>query len=406
MVVSTVLLIIGLILLPLVSNVLEQGQQNYIPGPLQFCVFLYAIAAHARVTFSKKVSWLVEVLVLLIALLCLIIGDHSSTHVIAGPDALLPSVGAYKVTDSSPSQFLYKQDQWSLQIPLLGIKVGSVNGFFQFGIWFLGLLCLHIFTGIGVHERAARQRSDALVKELTEAQEQLRTYALRAEEVATTRERARLAREVHDTLAQGLAAIKMHLETGTTVFYEQPELAYNHMELARKLAGEHLHETRVSILNLRTDALEGHTLPSALAKAALAWQPERSAAFCVSGIAEEAPFWLTLPPAVELACYRIVQEALSNAAKHGQAQHAEVELSLENNELCLTITDDGCGFDPATLYPGAQRGGFGIIGMHERLKLLNGRLEILSTPAAGTQVVAMLPINRPALEAQHEEAKH
>jgi signal transduction histidine kinase len=400
--VSIAMLFISLILLPTLSNTLGENNQHYIPSQLQFCVFTYAVAAHARVTFSKKASWLVEAIVLLFALLCLTLGStHSFGHITIHADGLPPQDMQYQTADSSSGQIIYDQDQWSLQIPLLGVKVGGVNWFFQFGIWFLGLLCLHVFTGIGVHERTARQKSDALVKELTAAQEQLRAYALHAEDVATMRERSRVAREVHDTLAQGLAAIKMHLETGTTLFYEQPELAYKHMERARELAGEHLHEARTSILNLRTDALKGHTLPSALTKTAQAWQSDRSATFCVSGIAEDSPFWLTLSPAIELACYRIVQEALSNAAKHGHARHAEVELSLENDELCLTITDDGCGFAPATINPHAQSGGFGIIGMHERLKLLNGRLEILSAPGAGTQVVAMLPVTQHSLEAQH-----
>ncbi len=218
------------------------------------------------------------------------------------------------------------------------------------------------------------------------------------------RERERVAREVHDTLAQGLTAIKMHLEASTMVFRLQPELAQKHIERASELAGEHLSETRNSILNLRADALDGRTLPLALAKLAPAWRSDSGliastsassgtgAAFSVSGIAENDPFWLSIPPAVELACYRIAQEALSNAAKHGRAQRVEIELSLERQELCLTVTDDGCGFDPFAISRDTERVGFGIIGMHERLKLLNGRLEIVSAPGAGTQVVAMIPL--------------
>nr|WP_242527535.1 ATP-binding protein [Ktedonosporobacter rubrisoli] len=70
----------------------------------------------------------------------------------------------------------------------------------------------------------------------------------------------------------------------------------------------------------------------------------------------------------------------------------DVELSLERNELCLTITDDGQGFDPLALRSHKKGGGFGLIGMQERLKMLQGRLETISTPGVGTQIVAMIPL--------------
>jgi two-component system, NarL family, sensor kinase len=226
---------------------------------------------------------------------------------------------------------------------------------------------------------------------------------LRVEELATMRERTRVAREVHDTLAQGLAAIKMHLETSSKVFPETPAMAQKHLERARELAGEYLQETRNSILNLRTGVLRGRTLPVALSELVAGWRPAtgtHGATFCVSGSEKEgAVFWQTLSPAIELSCYRIVQEALSNATRHGLAQHIDVELSMEKEELCLTITDDGVGFDPVALVP-RQTGGFGIIGMHERLKQLGGRLEIISASATGTQVVAMIPL---VSSAHHDE---
>ncbi|HLZ63340.1 MAG TPA: sensor histidine kinase [Ktedonosporobacter sp.] len=333
-------------------------------------ILSYALIAHARVTFDKKTGWLVEGMTLA---------------------AVLTGIAIESVSEAN---------QLLLHMPILNIDIGITIQAFQSLLWLLGLLCLHIFTGIGVHERTARQQSERLVKELTAAQEQLRAYTLHAEEFATMRERSRVAREVHDTLAQGLAAIKMHLETGARVFHEQPALAYQHLERASTLAGEHLNETRNSILNLRTDALAGRTLPNALTLLVAAWSQDSShhqaeATFCVSGIAKDAPFWETIPPSVGLACYRIVQETLSNASKHGQAEHIDVELSIEQNELCLTITDDGVGFDLATISLGnKERGGFGIIGMHERLKLLGGRLDIISTLGSGTQVVTMIPLRR------------
>jgi signal transduction histidine kinase len=377
-------------------------------GQFSWCIMAYALVAHARVTSGKKIGWLVEAMALAVALVCI---TAASPH---GGYTFSAQYGASYSVHTASSQLPSNQlpplqqpdrtvisgsDQLLLHIPMLGIQIGGTLQVFQFSIWLLGLLCLHVYTAIGVHERAARERSDKLVRELTLAQEQLRAYALRAEELATMRERERVAREVHDTLAQGLAAIKMHLETGAKVFYEQPDLAQRCLERARALAGEHLDETRNTILNLRSDALDGRTLPEALATLASTWQAGHTRSgesgevrVCISGIAKDAPFWLTVPPAIELACYRIAQEAFSNASRHGQAHHIDVELSIERDELCLTITDDGSGFDPATIPLCTREGGFGILGMHERLKLLGGRLEIISAPGTGTHVVAMIPL--------------
>lgn len=360
-------------------------------SPFQYCLIFYAFTAYARVTLSKKQSWLIEGIVLVVVF-CVLATIHPQKQIASPlPDPMdaLPG-GVQKVGYSFDDA-----NQLVLRIPLLGVQIGWTLQWFEAIVWTIGLLCLHIFTGIGVHERAARQRSELLIKELTQAQEQLRAFALRAEELATMRERTRVAREVHDTLAQGLAAIKMHLETSSKVFPETPAMAQKHLERARELAGEYLQETRNSILNLRTGVLRGRTLPVALSELVAGWRPgagTHGATFCVSGSEkEDAIFWQTLSPAIELSCYRIVQEALSNAARHGQAQHIDVELSIEKDELCLTITDDGVGFDPAALVP-RQTGGFGIIGMHERLKQLGGSLDIISAPATGTQVVAMIPL--------------
>lgn len=313
-------------------------------------IAMYGVATHARVSFGRIGGWLVGVVLVLAFLL----------------DVLLMA--------------------W------LAIGVWPATTLLQFAIWLGGLLFVYAFTELGTQERSARQRGEKLVAELTLVQEQLRAYAVHAEELATMRERTRVAREIHDTLAQGLTAIVMHLETGCAVFNERPNLARQHMERARNLASEHLNGARNSILKLRTDALDDQSLPLALARLTAAWRPwegavDGKATFRANDIPEDTQF----APGVELACYRIVQEALSNAARHGQARHADVELSMEADGLCLTVTDDGIGFDPATIYPSNGAGGFGIIGMRERARLLNGRLEVISAPGAGTQIFAIIP---------------
>src|SRR5712692_9437700 len=314
-------------------------------------IAMYGVATHARVAFGRIGGWLVGGILVLAFLL----------------DVALMG--------------------W------LGIGLKPPTTMLQFSIWLGDLLFVYAFTELGTQERSARLRGEKLVAELTLVQEQLRAYAVRAEELATMRERTRVAREIHDTLAQGLAAIVMHLETGGALFNEHPGLARQHMERARNLASEHLNGARNSILKLRTDALDDQSLPLALARLTAVWHPwegavDGEATFRANDIPENTRF----APGIELACYRIVQEALRNAARHGQARHADVELSIEADGLCLTVTDDGIGFDPASIYPSNGTGGFGIIGMRERVRLLNGRLEVISAPGAGTQIFAIIPL--------------
>jgi len=214
------LVAIALVVLLVKGLLLVKGGRA-VGNPIPFSIVAYAVVAHAHVTFEKRGWWLVEIVVAVsILLLILVIG--------------VPA-----------------QDRLLLQAPQLGIQQQEVTALFQFGGWLLGLICLHIFLNIGLHERSERMRSETLVKQLTTAQQELRTYALRVEALATMRERARVAREVHDTLAQGLAAMKMHLETGIALLHENPDLTQKHMERARDLAGQHLGEARSAILALR-----------------------------------------------------------------------------------------------------------------------------------------------------------
>jgi signal transduction histidine kinase len=348
-------------------------------------IAVYGIVAHARVAFKKRAALLVEAAVAAGVLLGMILSGGA----ILGTLGLLP---------------LHYQPRTLLDIAAKdGLSPDKAGVALEFAVWLVGLVFVHAFTGLGMQERAARLRSDTLVSELTEAQAQLRAYALRAEELATMRERERVAREIHDTLAQGLAAIQMHLETGTRVFHEQPDLSYRHMQRASSLAREYLRETRTSILQLRADALDGQPLPAALSALAASWQPceteadhtrvvDVGAVFHLDGIGADDALWRSLALSLELACYRVAQEALTNARKHGHARRVAIELSIESGELCLTVTDDGSGFDPGRAPDCTTSGGFGLTGMRERVKLLNGRLEVISAPGAGTQIAAMLPL--------------
>ncbi|HVS01004.1 MAG TPA: GAF domain-containing sensor histidine kinase [Thermoanaerobaculia bacterium] len=205
------------------------------------------------------------------------------------------------------------------------------------------------------------------------AVERARLHARRLES-AQTEERNRLAREIHDTLAQDLSAIAFQLEAAEALLAQQadPERVQKSISAALGLARKGLEEARRSVLNLRAAPLEGRTLPEALAALAT----EAGAAF------ESVPGAVALPPAVEVGLYRIAQEALQNALRHAAADQIVIRLETAKDRVRLTVQDDGRGF------PGEEvsAGRFGLVGMRERARLLGGSFQVESSPGAGTRV--------------------
>jgi two-component system, NarL family, sensor kinase len=198
----------------------------------------------------------------------------------------------------------------------------------------------------------------------------------------TIEERNRMAREIHDTLAQSLAALTMHLEVADALVdvARDPRLR-DAVNRALGLARTTLDDARRSVLELREPPLEGRSLREALQLLA---DQQGEVPMTFEGFAELP----SLPPAVELGLYRIAQQALINIAQHARAQHAIVKISWTEQHVRLEIEDDGSGFDPA-LVP-ADR--FGIVGMSERARLLGGRLSLESESGAGTTITVDVPI--------------
>lgn len=223
------------------------------------------------------------------------------------------------------------------------------------------------------------------------AEEQTRAAA----RLATIEERNRLAREIHDTLAQGLAAITLQLETADALSEPRPERAHEAIRRALTLARANLEEARRSVIDLRAAPLQNRTLPEALRE--LTRETEREG-ITVTYQHGPADFPL-LPPRLETGIYRIAQEALTNVQKHARASHVRLTLMLEEDELCLYVYDNGCGFQvDETLGTqarfGAQAGHFGLTGINERVKLLGGTLCIDSTPGSGTCLVICVPLEK------------
>lgn len=208
----------------------------------------------------------------------------------------------------------------------------------------------------------------------------------RIAEIGAIEERNRLAREIHDTLAQGLTAIALNLETADAIMDSggSPERAHQAVMQALYLARTNLEEARRSVMDLRAAPLEGRPLDEALKALIDEWASRRkiSVNFNVVGGGR------MLPVRIEIGLYRILQEALTNIGRHAQAHHVNVQLVVMPEQIQLYIGDDGRGFDPDQV-PSDH---FGLIGMNERVKLLSGKLQISSSPGAGTELDISVPL--------------
>jgi two-component system NarL family sensor kinase len=211
-----------------------------------------------------------------------------------------------------------------------------------------------------------------------------------AARIATIEERNRLAREIHDTLAQGLAAIALQLETADALVLQRPERAQMAIRRALDLARSNLEEARRSVMDLRAAPLQGHTLPEALALLVKRTRAETGTRLGYHYESARATF-PTLSPHVEAGLYRIAQEALTNAIKHACAQQITLTLTVQAGGVLLEVQDDGCGFDPEHAPDYLREGHFGLAGMSERARLLGAQITIESLPGEGTSISVCVP---------------
>ncbi len=217
------------------------------------------------------------------------------------------------------------------------------------------------------------------------AVERTRLFA-RSAEVGALRERNRLAREIHDTLAQRLTAIILQLETSQALLEAGATSAQvaETVDQALTLARIGLEEARRSVADLRAAPLEGRTLVEALEQ--LVQETTASAGLPVAWRVEGSV--RPLPVRVEVALYRIAEEALRNVVEHARASQAQLRLTFLPRAVHLAVTDDGMGFDPLEIPSDA----FGIRGMRERAQLLGGSLSVQSQPGQGTRLRVTLPV--------------
>jgi signal transduction histidine kinase len=250
-------------------------------------------------------------------------------------------------------------------------------------ILILARTILYLAVGYMICRMMAAQRQQR--QALAQANAQLSHYAATLEQLSVSRERNRLARELHDTLAHTLSGVTVQLEAVNALWNTDAKAAHAILTQSLETTRTGLTETRRALQALRTSPVEDLGLALALRNLAESLTTR-------TGLALD----LRLPddlddlgPAVEQCVYRVAQEALANVDRHASARRLSVQLDRQDQQLILTIADDGRGFAPNAALPEDQ---FGLKGMQERAEIAGGKLEVESCPGGGTTVRLNVPV--------------
>ena len=250
--------------------------------------------------------------------------------------------------------------------------------------WFLILMILlgllFILTIMGtfissiIRQSTERQR---LINDLTRSRANLMKIE---REAGRLTERQRLARDIHDTLAQHFTSIVMHLSAAK---YSNPEAVQSDVQQAEDAAREGLHEIRRIVWDMQPEQIEKASLVEAVEALAARWSAETSVLVKVR--VTGAP--RSLPSSAETALLRISQEAMHNITKHARAKNVNITFSFMEDLFAMDIADDGLGFDPSK-----NSNGFGLKTMRDRIEELSGTFTIESEQGRGTAIAVSLPI--------------
>jgi signal transduction histidine kinase len=236
-------------------------------------------------------------------------------------------------------------------------------------------------------QAAARRHVEGLYAELRAAHEELAALHQRAREAAVAEERNRLAREIHDTLAHYLTVVNVQLEAAEKLASNQPARSLESVGRARRLTLQCLQEVRRSVGALRAASIEDLALPRALAQ--LTREFAESTGIDVSLDLGDT-VTVRLSPETSQALYRTVQEGLTNVQRHAHASRAQVTLTAPNGAVTLRVEDNGVG--PSSQNEDADGGGFGLIGLRERVALLGGHLDFGPGRDGGSCLAITLPV--------------
>ena len=244
-----------------------------------------------------------------------------------------------------------------------------------------GLVFVMVFTQMAVNEEQARGRAQQMANNLEEANQRLRQYAMQVEELATAKERNRLAREIHDGLGHYLTIVHVQLQAAQAVLEKDPQRARELLGTAQTLTSEALLDVRQSVAALRSSPDEQLPLPGAIEKMLQSCQSAGIQAQ-LSVLGEPR----LLAPQVHLSMYRAVQEGLNNICKHSHATKAWVTLDYHQpGWVRLVVQDNGMGAELG------KEEGFGLLGMRERVQMLNGKFEAKSIVGQGFTLEMVVP---------------
>jgi NarL family two-component system sensor histidine kinase YdfH len=255
------------------------------------------------------------------------------------------------------------------------------------GIGIMALLTM-VYVVLFLREMKARRQAQGLLRDLESAHRQLEAYASQVRELTLAHERQRMARDLHDTLAQGLAGMILQLEAADSY------LASGNGARAQAVVQQAMARARSTLAEARTvigDLRALSTPPGDAGEIARA-EIDRFTASRTIPCELLAPQALSLPGDVAEHVQRFLAEALSNVGRHARASHAWVQIEADGTRLAVTVRDDGIGFEHEET---AQRAGhFGLVGLHERAHLAGGGIEVVSGRGAGTSLKLWLPLDR------------
>jgi len=238
-----------------------------------------------------------------------------------------------------------------------------------------------------------KERAERLLRQLEEsnaalaqAHSQLQEYANDVEELTIVRERTRLAREIHDTLGHYLSILNIQLETISKLQERDPARAAIEIAEARRVAAQSMQEVRNALAALRPTSMTQLSLSEAIMELGHEFEHSAAATTLTLDLETELP---PLSPDIQVAFYRAVQEALTNVRKHAQASKVLVRVRYEDETLELVVLDNGRGVANADE---ERQGGFGLVGLRERMALLGGRVLYGPAEQGGYRVTARVPV--------------
>ncbi|WP_022883935.1 sensor histidine kinase [Glaciibacter superstes] len=361
-------------------------------------LFLGAYVAGSYLARTRPSTWIVPVwLVLLMALWLLL--------------TLLSSDAAYIVFPLFFLQLHVLPLRWGIPAVLvsvvLAIGVLGLHFGWNVGAIFGPLIGAGVAVAIGLGYRAMLREAEerqALIRDLIGARAEL---ASTEREAGTLAERERLAREIHDTLAQGLSSIQLLLHAAERTMTDAGALG--HVRLARETASTNLQEARRFIRELTPPALDTQTLPGALKRLAESattsgmqtreLQAPETTLVSLQVTGDPIP----LPMRLESTLLRIAQGSLANVTQHAAATRAEITLSYMTDEVALDIVDNGRGFQVSTIDSDRPADSFGLVAIRQRVEQLGGTLTIESKPGKGTAIAVTFPLSAESLTEEDDQ---